>query len=194
MFMLDIDSLKSAHLTLSIAVINLICYIVFNILLPIEYILLLAQENSKIFENFEIWRLFTSMFLHADVFHLFSNSVALIIFGVAVEHTYKKSEFLIIYLLSGLLGSVFSLFLLSYDSISLGASGAIFGLIGAAFIVFAKEDQILLFLGLMYIGYFLITSIGPGINLWAHLFGLIGGILFGYLFKRDRGSSYYSNY
>ena len=71
---------------------------------------------------------------------------------------------------------------------SLGASGAVFGLLGAAFIIIAMdEDKTLIYLGLMYIGYFLLMSFQPNINLWAHLFGLIGGLGLGYIFhpKKD---------
>lgn len=186
MYVLDSESIKRAHITLTLAFTNIIFFVVFNLMLPVEFILLLAQDNELIFMNLELWRLFSSMFLHADIIHLFSNMVALIIFGAAVETEYKKYQYLIIYFISGLIGNIFSLFLLSINSISLGASGAIFGLIGAAFILFIREDQSLLILGLMYIGYFLISSIGPGINLWAHLFGLIGGLGFGYLFSRKR--------
>ena len=146
--------------------------------------------DVKILKNYEYWRLFTSMFLHADVFHIFSNMIALLLFGAAVENNYTKFEYLIIYFISGLIGNLFSLFLLPLNTISLGASGAIFGLIGAAFILFAIDgDKFLLFLGLFYLAYFIFSSFAPGINLWAHLFGLIGGIFFGYLFfrkKRDR--------
>ena len=183
MIILDAESFKKAKFTLALILINIFFFIIFNIILPIQYILLLVQINSNILEG-EIWRLFTSMFLHADAIHLFSNMVALLIFGTAVENNFRRIEFIIIYLLSGLIGNLFSLVLLPINTISLGASGAIFGLIGAAFIFFAKEDQTFLILGLVYVLYFVFTSFAPGINYWAHIFGLIGGILLGYLFKK----------
>jgi rhomboid protease GluP len=190
MFILDAENIKEARITLSLIFINIFSFIAFNIILPTEFIFALVQINVKILKNYEYWRLFTSMFLHADVFHIFSNMIALLLFGAAVENNYTKFEYLIIYFISGLIGNLFSLFLLPLNTISLGASGAIFGLIGAAFILFAIDgDKFLLFLGLFYLAYFIFSSFAPGINLWAHLFGLIGGISFGYLFfrkKRDR--------
>ena len=70
---------------------------------------------------------------------------------------------------------------------SLGASGAVFGLLGAAFVIIAlDEDKTLIYLGLLYLAYFLLMSFQPNINLWAHLFGLIGGLGFGYLFSSKK--------
>ena len=127
------------------------------------------------------------MFVHADQLHIFSNMVALLIFGAVVELSYSKLEFLVIYFSSGIIGNIFSLFLFSPYTISLGASGAIFGLLGAAFIVIAlDEDKTLIYLGLAYLAFFLLSSFQPEINLWAHLFGLIGGLGFGYLFMKNK--------
>ncbi|MBD3353780.1 MAG: rhomboid family intramembrane serine protease [Candidatus Lokiarchaeota archaeon] len=69
---------------------------------------------------------------------------------------------------------------------SLGASGAIFGLIGAAFLVIITQARPLLIFAIAYILYFLVGSFSPGINLWAHLFGLMGGILLGYLLTYEK--------
>ena len=188
MFVLDADSIKQSRITLSLIIINIFCFITFNIILPIEYILTLVQINSNII-NGEYWRLFTSMFLHADIMHILSNMIALILFGSVVENNYSKLEYLLIYFISGLIGNLFSLLLLPLNTISLGASGAIFGLIGAAFILYTVEgEKTLIFLGLFYLAYFIVSSFAPGINLWAHLFGLLGGICFGYIFARKRKS------
>ena len=185
-WILDAESFKEAKITLLLIFINITSYIVFNLVLDIDYLLLLAQINSKVIVDFEIWRLITSIFLHADVIHLFSNMIALLIFGAAVENNYRRYQYLIIYFLSGLIGNIFSLILLPFNVISLGASGAIFGLIGAAFIFFAREDQSFILLGLIYIVYFIIMSFAPGINPWAHLFGLLGGVTFGYFFRQKK--------
>ena len=112
--------------------------------------------------------------------------VALLIFGAAVETYFPRYQYCIIYFISGLIGNVFSLFFLPLYAISLGASGAIFGLVGGCFIFFAREDPSFIGIGLIYILYFIFMSLAPGINLWAHLFGLLGGIFFGYIFKRKR--------
>lgn len=184
MLILDIESIKRAHITITLIILNLFCFISLNLIIGVEGVLYFAQINRNIVERGEIWRLFTPMFLHADFLHLFSNMVALLIFGTAVEETYKsKYQYLLIYFVSGFIGNLFTLLILPLDSISLGASGAIFGLIGAAFMVFIKEDHTFLFLGMLYIGYFILSSFAPGINAIAHIFGLIGGIGLGYLFS-----------
>ena len=193
MYILDSESFKKAIITQALIIINCISFIVFTILLPIEFILQLVQKNSKIVRDLEYYRLITSMFLHANIMHIFSNMIALLLFGTAVENNYSKLEYLIIYFISGLIGNLFSLILLPLDVISLGASGAIFGLIGAAFVLFAVDgDRTLIFLGILFLFYFIIASLAPGINLWAHLFGLVGGILFGYIFiPKRKNQDYY---
>ncbi|MFX1393748.1 MAG: rhomboid family intramembrane serine protease [Promethearchaeota archaeon] len=188
---LDAENFKKAKITLLLIFINLICFIVFNLILDVEYLLLLSQINSKIIKDYELWRLITSIFMHGDIIHLSSNMIALLIFGAAVENNFRRYQYVIIYFLSGLIGNIFSLILLPLNVISLGASGAIFGLVGAAFIFFAREDPSFIMLGSLYIVYFIIMSFAPGINLWAHIFGLLGGILFGYLFKFKKRNIYH---
>lgn len=184
MMVLNIESLKDARITLTLIFINIFMFFSFNLILPPENILIFLQINRNIINDYEIWRLFTSMFFHGDFLHLFSNIIGLLLFGATVETNKQisKFQFIIIFFISGLIGNLFTLLLLPLNAISLGASGAIFGLIGVAFIIVATDSPPLLFYSLFYIGYFIITSIAPGINLWAHLFGLLGGVIFGYLF------------
>ncbi|TXT63913.1 MAG: putative Rhomboid protease [Promethearchaeota archaeon] len=184
MIILDADDLKNAKLTLTLILINVICYIIFLSPVAKDYLLLFVQINHEIIYDYQIWRLFTSMFLHSDPLHLFSNMFGLVLFGALVENNFSKIEFLVIYFVSGLLGSFFSLLILPPYSISLGASGAIFGLLGSAFIIIALENPSLLILALMYVMFFLTASFAPGINAWAHIFGLLGGISLGYIFRK----------
>ena len=184
MMVLDIESLKDARITLTLIFINVFMFFTFNFALNQNEILFLVQINRNIIYEYEIWRLFTSMFLHGDTLHLFSNMIALLIFGASIENNQRISniKYLIIYFVSGLIGNLFTLILLPINAISLGASGAIFGLIGVAFIIVATDSPPLLFFAIFYIAYFVVASFAPGINLWAHIFGLLGGITFGYLF------------
>ncbi|MHA1436202.1 MAG: rhomboid family intramembrane serine protease [Promethearchaeota archaeon] len=191
MYILDIEDIKRAKITLSLIVVNVACFICFNYILDLRLFYLLVLNNSKVIDNQELWRLFTSMFLHADELHLFSNMIALLIFGSVVENTISKGEYIIIYFISGLIGNIFSLILLPKYIISLGASGAIFGLIGAAFILITREEPTLLFFGLAYLGYFVVSSFTPGINYTAHLFGLAGGLLIGYIISRKMNKNDY---
>ncbi|MFX1418565.1 MAG: rhomboid family intramembrane serine protease [Promethearchaeota archaeon] len=187
MMVLDIENLKDARITLTLIFINILSFFLFVFALP-DVLIIFVQINRNIINDFEFWRLFTSIFMHANPTHLISNMFALLLFGATVEtnKNITKIQYLIIYFSSGLIGNLFSLFLLPLNSISLGASGAIFGLIGVAFIMVATDYQPLLFLSLIYVFFFILTSFTPGINYWAHLFGLLGGILFGYFYYKKR--------
>jgi rhomboid protease GluP len=111
----------------------------------------------------------------------------LLLYGSLVEKFFKRYEYLLIYFFSGFLGNLFTLMLYPPNSLSVGASGAIFGLLGAAFVLVARSNErTVLVLAIIYLVYFLVASFQPGINAWAHLFGLIGGLLFGYLFNQKR--------
>ena len=184
MMVLDIESLKDAKITLFLILINVLFFFTFNLAAPEELLLNFVQINRNVIDNYEIWRLFTSMFFHSDPIHLFSNMLGLLFFGATVENnsSISKFEYLIIYFVSGLIGNIFSLILLPLDTISLGASGAIFGLLGVAFVMIATEYKPLLLFALFYLVFFIVYSFTPGINYWAHLFGLLVGVLFGYLF------------
>jgi membrane associated rhomboid family serine protease len=181
---LDLEHLKDAKITIILVFLNIISFLVFNLALPIQYLLFFVQINRNIIKNYELWRLITPIFFHANELHLFSNSIALLLFGATVETNQKLSrlKFLLIYFISGFIGNFFSLFLLPLDAISLGASGAVFGLIGVALIIIITDNRALLPFALLYIGYFIVASFMPGINIWAHIFGLLAGLLLGYLF------------
>ena len=88
----------------------------------------------------EYWRLFTAMFLHVGLTHLAFNGFSLFIFGQQVEKFYGPYRFTTIYILAGLAGSVAS-FTFNNISVGAGASGAIFGILGAlvAFFVMHRE-------------------------------------------------------
>ncbi len=191
MIFLDFEHIKDAKITLSLVFLNIISFLVFNLALPIQYLLFFVQINKNIINNYEIWRLITPIFFHANEIHLFSNLIALLLFGATVETNQKlsKSKFLLIYFISGFIGNLFSLFLLPFDAISLGASGAIFGLIGVALIMVITDNRALLPFALLYIGYFIIASFMPGINIWAHIFGLVVGIILGYVFYYRKNQS-----
>ena len=134
----------------------------------------------------EYWRLLTAMFLHSGLMHLGSNSLGLFIFGHLVERSYGHVGFLLMYVLAGLAGSVTS-YLFNPTAVAAGASGAIFGVVGAlaAFFLmqrrtFGKHAQHSL------IGVAIIVAIltfnglsSPGIDNWAHGGGLVAGFVLG---------------
>jgi len=188
MFVLEASNFKEARITIFLISINVLLYFFFSLAFE-DLFYQLVQINSKIIVELEVWRLFTSMFLHGNAMHLFSNMIALLLFGTYVELNFSKFEFLLIYFISGLIGNMFSLFLLRFDVISLGASGAIFGLIGATLsLLIVERNTPLIMLGLFYVFYFVFSSFSPRINYFAHIFGLLGGFSTGFAFKRKKKS------
>lgn len=132
-------------------------------------------------KNGEYYRLFTCIFLHIGIVHLLCNIYSLYIVGKEVENLYGKLKYLIIFILSGICGSILSLAFNS-NTIGAGASGAIFGLLGA-FLYFGYYYR-------AYLGNSITRAILPvlivnliiglmssSIDLAAHIGGLVGGIL-----------------
>jgi len=182
MMALDEETIKKARITQFLVFLNIIVFIsVYLFSKDDELFLFFAQFNRKVIEQFEIWRIFTSIFLHQTWFHLLTNMIILYLYGSLIERNYKSYEYLLIYFSSGLIGNIFSLILFPLDTISVGASGAIFGLIGATFVLVGRNnDRAVLIIGLLYLIYFLAVGFQPGINVWAHIFGLLGGIVISY--------------
>lgn len=125
----------------------------------------------------EAWRLFTVALVHGGLTHLFFNMFSLLVLGNPVEASLGKARFLIIFFVSLLTGSLSSVYLSSYPYVSVGASGAVFGLFGA-FIAMRKMihegvRDIYLIIGLNFIFGFILG----GVDWRAHLGGLVGGYL-----------------
>lgn len=140
------------------------------------------KVNRSVAEG-EVWRLFTAMFLHIGVMHLLFNLYALYWFGPMVEGYYGHWRFLASYMIGGLFGSVASYAYVQAPSA--GASGAIFGLIGASTIYFLRyrenfgqRGRLMLqnMIGVIAVNLVFGFSI-PGIDNASHLGGLIGGAL-----------------
>jgi len=143
----------------------------------------LSQTGSSFFGG-AYWQVFTAMFVHFDIYHIGFNMIALYYFGRLNEISYSRGEYLSIYFGAGLLGNALSLFLIPLDVQTGGASGAIFGLVGS----YAARNHSLgnIALALVYAVFILIASSGPGVNDYAHLFGVVGGFALGLLFTRMR--------
>lgn len=131
----------------------------------------------------ELWRLFSAVFLHGGFDHLIGNGLALYVLGMAVEHAFGKVRLFWVFMAAGLGGSLMSAAL--SEGPSVGASGAIFGLMGSAIVFFYKFREHFFFrekrLGvvlLVWAGYSIVTGfMSPMIDNWAHIGGLIGGAL-----------------
>jgi len=136
--------------------------------------------------NAEWWRIFVSFFLHSGVLHLGGNMIALWILGAWLEKSFGPYDMLTVYLSSGIAGQISSALFLP-NSVSVGASGAIFGLLGARwadhlqnYLFFHHLDEkpsfaLLLVSTIALVGY----SLLPDLNAFAHVFGLFTGSLIG---------------
>jgi membrane associated rhomboid family serine protease len=127
--------------------------------------------------NGDWWRLITAAFLHYGPLHLAFNMLALWWFGAAVEQVLGRGRYLLLYLVSGLAGSAGAL-LFSPESLTVGASGAIFGILGAAFVLERQRTYVLGggALGIIALN-LAFTLFVPGISIGGHLGGLAGGAL-----------------
>jgi membrane associated rhomboid family serine protease len=124
----------------------------------------------------EWWRLITAAFLHGSLLHLGLNMFVLWIVGAPVEQAIGRARFLVLYLVSGLAGSAGAL-IFSPDAVTVGASGAIFGILGAALVLESQRSYVLggQAFGLIAINLVLTFAI-PNISIGGHLGGLVGGI------------------
>ena len=142
----------------------------------------------------QYWRLLSSTFLHIGLMHLAFNSIGLLIYGLLLERAFGRLRFALIYLASGLAGATVS-FVANPTAISAGASGAIFGLLGALGACFltgrgltnraSSRDfvGILVLVGINLAFGFII----PGIDNWAHVGGLVMGFSLGVVLAEGGG-------
>lgn len=155
-----------------------------------------AMYEPMVTQQHEFYRIFTSMFLHFGITHLLNNMVLLGALGWNLELEIGKIRFLIIYLVSGIGGNLLSLYFgISAETyaVSAGASGAIFGLMGALlYVVIANRGRLgrlsgkgMLFMVILSL-YFGLTS--SGVDNWAHIGGLVTGFVMAVILYRRKDS------
>jgi rhomboid protease GluP len=141
-------------------------------------------KSNELIRTGQVWRLLTPMLLHASILHIGFNMYALLVFGVGLERHFGHGRFLLLYVLAAFAGNVASF--LFTDANSLGASTAVFGLLGAEAIFLVQNRK--LFAGqfrnaignIIFIAAINLIFIGslPGIDNWGHIGGLLGGLMF----------------
>ena len=157
-------------------------------------LLLFGANYGPLVKLGEWYRLVACMFLHAGIIHFGLNMYSLYIVGPRVEDFFGKWKFLLIYMLSGISGSLLSIGI-NGNVVSVGASGAIFGLFGAltyfgysyrGYIGAIVKSQIMpiVFYNLL-MGFFI-----PGIDIWGHVGGLIGGLITSYMLGSIENKKY----
>ena len=137
----------------------------------------LALWPNGVAGQHEYWRLFTSMFVHFGPWHLLANMLALGVVGAGLEPVFSRWRYLALYVIAGLGGSTAVYLFDDPAGLSVGASGAIFGLFGA-YVVVARHAKLDFrpMLTVIAINIFLTFAI-PGISKLAHFGGLITGVL-----------------
>ena len=172
---------KGPYITYVLMGINVLLYLVPILLGNYEYIINKYCIHGPSIRIGEYYRLFTGMFLHGSIMHLFFNMYALYVIGSQIENYFGRIKYLIIYLFAGVMGALFSM-IFNGNVLSIGASGAIFGLMGSL-LYFGYHYRV-------YLGNVLKTQLIPlilfnlllgfilsGVDNFAHIGGLIGGIL-----------------
>lgn len=137
--------------------------------------------------NFQPWRLLTTALVHGSIFHVLLNMYTLWIFGQYLEHLLGRGRYLALYVISAFAGSLGVLFLSNAFTPVVGASGAIFGLMGAFLVIQRRlggnAKQLLVLIGINFVIGFI-----PGLNIaWqAHLGGIIAGAILGLIYVQTR--------
>jgi len=194
-----LNKFKEFPLTYSIIAINVVIYIISSLLshnisdMDMEVLANMgALFGPYVAFKWEWWRLFTSMFLHAGMTHILMNMFSLYLIGRGVEIYFEKKAYISIYIFSGLLGSIASLYM-HPETLGVGASGAIFGTFGAlAGFFLAHKGEIAsqskafmkdfaIVLGINLVLGFSISSI----DVSAHIGGLIVGFIGGFIISKN---------
>ncbi|MDH7563910.1 MAG: rhomboid family intramembrane serine protease [Candidatus Bathyarchaeota archaeon] len=144
-----------------------------------------GQVNLLVLEHGYVWQLFTAIFVHANIVHLVGNMFFLLIFGLRAEELFSIRQYGAIYLLSGIAGNLTTL-LLGPGIVSVGASGAVFGVFGAC-AIYIRRAVGQSIVGALFLSFLLlIMGADARVNIVAHLGGLVTGLLAGYLLASMR--------
>ena len=178
---------RSAYVTIALIICNILVY-AYMLFAGTDVYETYGLDSFNILEGREYYSMITSMFMHASVEHIFNNMICLLALGAYVEHDLGHIPYFIMYMLSGIFGNVVSVMwdaIIGEYSMSVGASGAVFGVTGAviAILFFGRKNlklkkstiipRLLAVIAIdLYGGY-----IDNTINGAAHIGGLLGGLI-----------------
>ena len=183
------------RVTFVLIALNIVCFILSEIVgetSSTDVLVTVGGAYTPFVTAGEYWRLFTSMFLHAGIRHLLNNMLLLYVLGTSLEHVLGSAKYAAIYLLGGLIGSV-----VEYQHelrqgiavVSVGASGCVYAIIGAAIFVVLRNKGRIEGLSLRQLLTVLLFSlyygfVGANVANAAHLGGLAGGFVLAALLYR----------
>lgn len=182
------DYIKRRPVTASLLIINVVYFLLLNLIFfgratSGEAIFRIGGLNgfALSLNSQELWRMFTATFIHIGWEHFILNMVTLYFVGDIAERIWGSFKFLIIYLLSGVMGNAFVVFW-TPDVVAAGASTALFGMFAGIAILGYKESNFYLKqLGNTYAGFIVINLVAnlfmPQVSIWGHLGGAVGGVL-----------------
>jgi len=192
---------SSLSVNTKLVVLNVILYFVFIILISVnqQFLDYIAIKPSNILHGAYLWTFLTSMFMHGGFFHLFANMISLFFVGSLVEKILGARRYLYFYLVAGIIASLLFvlssfIFVADLNSYAVGASGALFGLVGLLVLLTPNLPVYLLFVPIpikmkyagpgMLILLWLISLAGNvPIGNMAHLGGLLVGLVYGFYLK-----------
>lgn len=174
-------------LTQILLVANIIIFSIFNVVLGKNtcgesweamcvndnFLLSFAQVNHLVITGQRVYQVFTSMFVHAFFFHLLWNMLSLWYFGSKLERRSGSPTFLGVYFSSGIIANIASLAL--GPAIVAGASGAVFGLVGAYMLLMVRSKSAAIPALIFIIGIHLPLLVGANVNVLGHVMGLATG-------------------
>jgi uncharacterized protein len=196
----NLFSFFSANTT--IIIINALLFIIFTVLISLNLMTwdFIAIKPSNIFQGKYLWTFLTSMFMHAGFLHLFVNMFSLFFVGSLIEKIIGKNRYVKFYLIAGIISGL--LFVLSslvitsdFNAYAVGASGALFGLIGLMMFLTPDLKVYLMFIpipikikyaapGMLILLWIISIAGNVPIGNIAHLGGLLAGLVYGFYLKK----------
>ncbi|WP_019244130.1 MULTISPECIES: rhomboid family intramembrane serine protease [Bacillus] len=175
--------IKMYPVVTSIIGINMVVFILANLPLISNDLIISKMLGINLYiKEGQLWRLLTPIFLHSSLIHFIFNTFALIIFGPAIEQMIKSFRFFLLYVVSGIAANLITYFIQPLTYAHLGASGAIFGLLGFYLYLalfnstFLSKQDVHMIKALTFIA-FIMTFFQSNTNITAHISGYIIGFV-----------------
>ncbi len=178
-----------------LVLVNIAMYVILAIIglsalsLNEDVLVYVGQYNRYIFERGYGWELLSALFVHSHIGHLLGNMLFLLLFGYRAEDFFKWKQYLTIYLVSGLVGNLLGL-VFPLNFLSTGASGAIFGILGAILYPIKQESsksfKSMIFIGIIFL---IFAGVNYNVDPVSHWAGFVVGILLGIYFTTQKKKS-----